>query len=519
MAASESTPLLANKATEPPAAIARSSGLFPPFRRLLLVSLLLSVAFVSTATPLLYQMKVMSERVCEEWEACSARQASKLAAQNISLMVTLTTLSGILNLFSTGWLMRRYGPRFAMVMQTLVPCLRNVAQTCAVLDGGILGIRLLQWTQLMTIFGGGAGYMLTANTFVNALVTPEERTASFGILQGVFMFGSMVGFSIGGLVGDRFGDAAPFEVTLSLLIISTILSSAFLPYIAPEPVDEKGGTGIGSMLKPLLVLGPRRTEKEEGGDGKRYWGVPLLTFGTAMGVFASAYVPMMLQMVATNEFGFGVKKNGYMMSLTSASRGAFLTLLFPRIIALGRRLYTNPKASPPPTPSEPSGPLPTTPADFEPLSALPEAPAEEPTPPPKPTDADHGSHFDLAFLRSSLVVDALLTAGASFISEGWHIYAAALILPLASGTAPAAKGVLLELVPAAQQSEALAGIALVETIAMTLTVSVFGLVFAYLSEIGQPFLVFDLNAAVALLAAIILAFVRFPRVIKGAGDV
>lgn len=122
--------------------------------------------------------------------------------------------------------------------------------------------------------------MLTANTFVNALVLPEERTASFGILQGVFMLGSCVGFSIGGLVGDRFGDAAPFEVTLCLLIISTILSSAFLPYIAPEPVDEESGTGIGGMLKPLLVLGPRRIEKEDGGDGNRYWGVTLLAFGT-----------------------------------------------------------------------------------------------------------------------------------------------------------------------------------------------------------------------------------------------
>lgn len=122
--------------------------------------------------------------------------------------------------------------------------------------------------------------MLTANTFVNAIVTPEERTASFGILQGTFMVGSALGFTIGGVVGDYVGDAAPFEVTLTLLIISTILSSAFLPYIAPEPNDEKGGAGIGSMLKPLLVLGPRRIEKEDGGDGKRYWGVTLLAFGT-----------------------------------------------------------------------------------------------------------------------------------------------------------------------------------------------------------------------------------------------
>lgn len=116
-------------------------------------------------------------------------------------------------------------------------------------------------------------------------------------------------------------------------------------------------------------------------------------------------------------------QNGYMMSLTSASRGAFLTLVFPRLITAGRRLFTKPNAPPPSPPVEVVEPLPTTPADFEPLPAVPEAPAEEPTPPPKPTDAAHGSHFDLAFLRSSLVIDALLTGGASFINQGWHIYA------------------------------------------------------------------------------------------------
>lgn len=89
MAASESTPLLANKATQP-TAIAGSTGLFSPFRRLILTSLLLSVAFVSTATPLLYQMKVMSRRVCDG--DCTPREVDRATATNISLMVTLTTL-------------------------------------------------------------------------------------------------------------------------------------------------------------------------------------------------------------------------------------------------------------------------------------------------------------------------------------------------------------------------------------------------------------------------------------------
>lgn len=114
-------------------------------------------------------------------------------------MVTLTTISGTLNLFSTGWLQRRYGPRLAMVVQTAVPCIRNLCQRWAgaltahfhfglvnslllsVINGGIAGVRVLQWTQLLTIFGGGAGYLLTSNAFANALVEQGKSSRLYGI--------------------------------------------------------------------------------------------------------------------------------------------------------------------------------------------------------------------------------------------------------------------------------------------------------------------------------------------------
>lgn len=133
----------------------------------------------------------------------------------------------------------------------------------------------------MTILGGGAGYQLTANSMANALVLPEERTASFGILQGTFLAGTAVGFAAGGLIGEGLGDAAPFQFTLALLILSTILSSLFLPYIAPTPPEEgKVASGLGSMLKPLLVLRPRLVKGEDGDKGRRYWGATLLAVGT-----------------------------------------------------------------------------------------------------------------------------------------------------------------------------------------------------------------------------------------------
>lgn len=131
--------------------------------------------------------------------------------------------------------------------------------------------------------------------------------------------------------------------------------------------------------------------------------------------------------IATNEFGFRTKLNGFAMSTTSISRALFLTLAFPRIIKRGRQYFTKPSASPPSSPAEPAtlddNPIPTAPDMFEPATAIPET--QEPTPVPKPTDVAHGSHFDLAFLRGSLVLDALLTAGASLMSEGRHVYVGA----------------------------------------------------------------------------------------------
>jgi hypothetical protein len=61
-----------------------------------------------------------------------------------------------------------------------------------------------------------------------------------------------------------------------------------------------------------------------------------------------------------------------------------------------------------------------------------------------------------------MIIDAFLVALLVLSTSPAHIWAGALILPLASGTAPACKGVLLDMVPAARKSDALSAIALVE---------------------------------------------------------
>ena len=105
------------------------------------------------------------------------------------------------------------------------------------------------------------------------------------------------------------------------------------------------------------------------------------------------------------------------MSLSSLSRALFLALAFPRIIAYGRKRASaaskrsTPSSSSSATSSRPRSPIknaiPTDARDFESSHAIfgAEEGLEEPAnveAAMPPTDAKHGSAFDLTFLRWSV---------------------------------------------------------------------------------------------------------------------
>ncbi|GAA6039944.1 hypothetical protein JCM8097_002633 [Rhodosporidiobolus ruineniae] len=508
--------------TAPPYA---SKGAFAPYQRLLAATFLLACAFTFTASTLLYQVRVL---LCDVWyqtrdeplhppggDRCAVPELEAWTAKEIAFMVVLTTFSGVFNLITTGLVTKRYGVRLAMVFQSAFPILRLGVQSWGILHGGLEGVRALQFSQLITIGGGGAGYMLTSNTFCAELVEPEARTASFGRLQGVQFLGTAIGLLVGGVLGARIHPIAPFLAAVIFLSLSTVVSSFFLPYIPPVVADnaETGKAGRDtSIFAPVKVFLPRRVIKEDGSLAGRWYGLSLLGIGAFVSVFATSFIPMLLQLVGTNRYLFKADVNGYLMALASLSRAGFLSLVFPRIIAAGRRWYspsstTSPPPSPPPEPAH----IPTTAAEIEPLEpVLQTDQVVQPAPIPPPATETRGSHFDLVFLRLSILLDAVLTAFVPFSSQGWHLFLAAGIIPLASGTAPAAKGVVLEMVEKHEQADALQGIALSETLAMMLTISVSGEVFAKLSELGRGEQVFYVNAANALVAFFILLFVRFP---------
>jgi hypothetical protein len=92
-------------------------------------------------------------------DRCSRNEIAAGTAAQFSILGMSTAFCGTLNLFVSGWMVKRYGPRFALMLQTILPAIRVALQILGVQAGGQAGINIIQTTQLVTIFGGPAGYM------------------------------------------------------------------------------------------------------------------------------------------------------------------------------------------------------------------------------------------------------------------------------------------------------------------------------------------------------------------------
>ncbi|EEU38766.1 uncharacterized protein NECHADRAFT_82986 [Fusarium vanettenii 77-13-4] len=421
-----------------------------------------------TQVPILYVFHLMECEIFYQThppytgigDKCSRDEVAAATATQFSILGMTTTLCGTLNLFVAGWLAKRLGPRAALLIQTLVPAIRASAQILGVTAGGWPGIIIFQCTQLIAIVGGPAGYVLIVN------------------IMGCIMLGQGVGYLAGGMIGGVFGIQRPFEVAFLCFLLATMYARIALPYIAPEATldSQTISRGPSGFFSPLKILLPQRIRLQSGQIAKHY-GVLLLCCGVFLGVLATDYAPFMIQMYATAEFNFNQAENGWLMSGWAVMRSIFLLLLFPYIIAQGQSRARGEAAS---------------------------------------TDPDC-SHlgFDLFFLRRSLVINGVVTTVAAFATHRWHIYLAngrlqaAFLLPLGSGSAPAAKGVITDMCSSSQRADALNAITLVENIARLATQGLFGFLFAFLAGVGKAYLTF-FNAAIAVLGMGVLFLSHLP---------
>lgn len=283
------------------------------------------------------------------------------------------------------------------------------------------------------------------------------------------------------------------------MAFATLYAYLFLPYVPPPKADvvSEKRQGLSRFLGPAKMLAPQKWRLPDGRITRQF-GVPLLFAGIFTGVLATGYIPTLIQMFSTIKFGFGTKENGVLMSYYCVIRGTFLTFAFPHIIDHGRKWFAtstffNPAARSPSslaaeTPAVAPASLQPPPTsrrarrvsaaeDMEAAVSLgledasePSAAALDPAPISGPADGQastghENSAFDLFFLKWSLVADGLLTGLATFCSASWHVFAVATLLPLASGSASAAKSVMIEMCPAGQKADALGAISLVEMVA------------------------------------------------------
>ncbi|UPK92258.1 hypothetical protein LCI18_003193 [Fusarium solani-melongenae] len=484
---------------------------------ILVAGFIITLSFSLTQVPILYVFHLMECDIFYQnnppytgiGDKCNRDEIAAATATQFSILGMSTTFCGTLNLFVAGWLAKRLGPRAALLIQTLVPAIRAIAQILGVTAGGWPGIITFQCTQLIAIIGGPAGYVLIVNIMVSEVVEPIRRTSVFGKLQGCIMLGQGVGYFAGGMIGDLFGIQQPFEVAFLCFLLATFYARIALPCVAPEAtLDSQAiNKGASGFFSPLKILLPQRVRLRSGQIANHY-GVLFLCCGVFLGVLATDYAPFMIQMYATAEFSFNQAENGWLMSGWAIMRSCFLLLLFPRIISRGRKWFA-PRGSN--GVANTDGQRSDATLHDENFDTLIESWSSGDPTSTQSSDPD-STHlgFDLFFLRWSLVIDGVLTTIAAFATHRWHIYLAAFLLPLGSGSAPAAKGVITDMCSSSQRADALNAITLVENIARLATQGIFGFLFAFLAAVGKAYLTFFCNAAIAVLGTGVLLLSHFP---------
>lgn len=206
-------------------------------------------------------------------------------ARAFALLGTSTTFFGVMNLFITGWIIKAFSIKTALLVSVFWPSIRLLVQNIGVEYGAATGIMIIQLSQLITIIGGPAGYVLALNAYATEIVEPAERTGTLGKLQGCAMFGTSIGFLAGGLLGDIFSIKMPFRVTFVLFLSSTVYAWLALPEVGALSKKEqaRAAKSLAAFIDPIKMFAPVKWQLTSGKVKKEY-GILLLGIGIFLGV-------------------------------------------------------------------------------------------------------------------------------------------------------------------------------------------------------------------------------------------
>jgi nitrate/nitrite transporter NarK len=91
-------------------------------------------------------------------DRCHRREINAGTATQVSILGMSTSLSGVFNLFVSGYLIKIWGPRWAFVSQTALLAFRVSSQILGVTIGGRTGEIIFQAFQFTGVIGGPRGY-------------------------------------------------------------------------------------------------------------------------------------------------------------------------------------------------------------------------------------------------------------------------------------------------------------------------------------------------------------------------
>ena len=101
------------------------------------------------------------------------------------------------------------------------------------------------------------GNISVAQAYIADVTPPQERGKAFGLIGAAFGLGFIIGPVVGGILGDRFGYAAPAFVALAIATLNLIAVYLFLPEsITPEQRAEmthrpRPAFNLGSLMAAL----------------------------------------------------------------------------------------------------------------------------------------------------------------------------------------------------------------------------------------------------------------------------
>lgn len=353
-------------------------------------------------------------------DRCSRNEIEAGVATQYTCLGLTAIVCGLLNIVLAKGQINRWGLKIALLINIAFPILRSSVQAACVLVGGLPGIILMHASQVLAIIGGSGGGILILNIIISETTTPSgAQTAAIGKLTGSTMFGSAVGYQMGGIIGNQWDIQAPFLVSAGCLVLTFTYVISLFPSIPPSTMIQEDTILVEARTKrkglpfkfPTILNPQSRIAK----DGKtvRYNGPMLLAAGTFAWFVGTGNLLALMTMHAGAVFHFSPTQNSTLMTLNSLVRSVFLLFLFPRAMACGHSWYARKKTD--------VGAF-VTGADLEHVQDT-----DVSTETDVARQKERSVAFDLSVLRWSVLLDAVLTGSNAFTKQSWQIYLGACV--------------------------------------------------------------------------------------------